>query len=111
MNKSNDILPLIVDTSLAEEIRKDFTALVCTKALMQSAAEMARAIGVEVSWEIGNIDPDKEVDKSELTKALSRLATAGGAVLMGGKINPIRALGTHDPMKGIRKTVDTENEK
>ena len=80
-----------VDSEVLATLRKDFTARACVEALMQSAAEMAQAIGVEVAWEVVEVT-EMDVEKLKLTKALSRLAAAGGAILMGGKVNPINML-------------------
>ena len=86
--------PLVIqpDDALAESLRKDFTSESCIGALLASVAEIAESIGVTVSWEITDVDPGQEVDKVKLTKALGQLATSAGAVLMGGKVNPITML-------------------
>lgn len=88
----NEKLPVMTpDMDLAEQLRKDFTAKTCVEALMNAAADMAKAIGVKVSWEVIDV-LDIDVDKNDMSKALGRLATAGGAMLMGSKINPISML-------------------
>lgn len=88
----NEKLPVMTpDMELAKQLRKDFTAKTCVEALMNAAADMAKAIGVTVSWEV-TVVSDIDVDKNDMSKALGRLATAGGAMLMGSKINPIRTL-------------------
>lgn len=88
-----------VDSELSAKLRKDFTSKSCAEALITSAAEMVQAIGVEVSWHIVHINEDKVVDKSELTKALGRLAAAGGAILMGGRVDPISILKAQEHMR------------
>ncbi len=88
----NENLPTMTpDSDLAKQLRKDFTAKTCVEALMGAAADMAKSIGVTVSWEVVGV-LDTDVDKSSMSKALGRLATAGGAMLMGSKINPISAM-------------------
>lgn len=98
----SDTPSLRVDSELSAKLRKDFTAKSCAEALMQSATEMAQAIGVEVSWQIVRVNEDKDVEKSELTKALGRLAAAGGAILMGGRVNPIGILKAQEHMQTMR---------
>ena len=89
------------DSELAEKLRKDFTAKNCVEALMMAASEMAAAIGVQVSWEVGDIE-DMDVDQERLSKALGRIATAGGAMLMGGQINPITVLNAQNPIRMLK---------
>lgn len=86
--------PLVIqpDNVLAESLRKDFTSEACIGALLDSVVGIAKSIGVIVSWEITDIDSGHTVDKVKLTKALGQLATSAGAVLMGGKVNPISIL-------------------
>lgn len=101
MNK-DDIISVRPDLELVKQIRADFTAQTCIEALMKAASNMAEAIGVTVSWEVVKVE-DRDVDRSKLSKALSQLATAGGSVLTGGKVNPISALTAQDPMKMIKE--------
>lgn len=96
------VMSMSPDEDLAAELRQDFTAKHCVEALMQAAAEMAAAIGVTVSWEVAKVE-DVDVDRQRLSRALGRLATSGGAMLVGGKINPIRSLKAHDPLQVIRE--------
>jgi hypothetical protein len=96
------VLPMSPDASLAEELRRDFTSKNCVQALMKSAAEMAAAIGVTVAWEVVAVDDNKDVDRLELSQALGRMATAGGAMLTGGKVNPISTLDAQNPMRILR---------
>jgi hypothetical protein len=96
------VLPMSPDADLAAELRKDFTARHCVQALMKSAAEMAAAIGVTVSWDIVSVDDNKDVDRLVLSQALGRMATAGGAMLTGGKVNPISTLDAQNPMRILR---------
>ncbi len=86
--------PLVIqpDDALAESLRKDFTSDSCIGALLASVTDIAGSIGVTVSWEITDVDSGQEVDKVKLTKAVGQLATSVGAVLMGGKVNPISML-------------------
>ncbi len=84
-------------------LTKDFTAETCARALMQAATEMADAVGVKISWGVISVEQDQDVKKAELMAALGRLAKAGGAMLVGGKVNLIRALEAQDPMKLIRQ--------
>lgn len=92
MDNKPEVLTILSDDMLAESLRKDFTSESCISALLASVTEMAESIGVTVSWEITGVDSDHTVDKVKLTKALGRLATSAGAVLMGGKVNPISML-------------------
>ena len=95
-------LSMTPDMELAKQLRKDFTAKTCVEALMRSVAEISAAIGVTVSWEVVSIE-DKATDREALSKAIGRLATAGGALLTGGKINPISTLDAQDPIRILRE--------
>ena len=98
----DDIISARPDLELVKQIRADFTAKNCVEALMKAASDMAESVGVTVAWEVVKVE-DKDVDRLKLTQALSQLATAGGSVLMGGKVNPIVALKAQDPMKMIKE--------
>lgn len=87
-----EALTMQPDSTLAESLRKDFTSESCIGALLASVTEISESIGVTVSWEITDVDSGHTVDKVKLTKALGQLATSAGAVLMGGKVNPISML-------------------
>lgn len=97
-----EAISVSTDSELAKELRRDFTSRHCVEALMQAAAAMAAAIGVTVTWEIQKVD-DIDVDRQQLSKALGQLATSGGAILAGGKINPITALHAQNPIRMIRE--------
>lgn len=91
MSEDEKLPVMTPDSDLAKQLRKDFTAETCVKALMSAAAEMAKAIGITVSWQVIDV-LDVDVDKNGMSKALGRLSTAGGAMLMGSKLNPISML-------------------
>ncbi len=92
MSLTDEPFSIHPDENLAKELRADFRVEPCVKALMSAAAEMAAAVGVDVSWKLVNVDLEKEVDKAALAAALGRLSTAGGSILMGGHVNPISML-------------------
>lgn len=100
-----DFKPLAItpDSDLAEELRKNLTADHCVRTLFDATVEMAAAIGVTVTYEVHNIDPDMEVDQERLSKAIGRVATAQGAMLAGGGVNAIAQLKAQDPMKILRE--------
>lgn len=98
-----DILPMHPDEDLASELRKGFTVRACVEALFKSVTEMCSAVGVEVSWQVVSIDEDKIVDRALLSKSLGRVATASGAMLAGGKVNPIKMLDAQDPIRIVRE--------
>ncbi len=91
------------DMDLAEKLRKNFTAQHCVEETLGAIQDMASAIGVTVSWQVVSVDEDAEVDRIRLTKALGRMATASGSMLMGGKVNPIATLNAQDPLKILRE--------
>lgn len=93
--------PLMIrpDETLAESLRKDFTSESCICALLASVTEIAASIGVTVSWEVTDVDSEHTVDKVKLTQAIGQLATSAGAVLMGGKVNPISLLASQNPLR------------
>lgn len=82
------------DEDLAKELRRDLTARSCVTALMDAVIEMAEAVGVKVEWSIINVDENVMVNRNMMVAALCRLSTAGGAMLVGSKINPMTALDT-----------------
>lgn len=92
-----EVLTIRPDDMLAESLRNDFTSKSCVTALLKSVAEIAKSVGVTISWDITDVDSNYVVDKVKLTKALGQLATSTGAVLMGGKINPISMLAAQNP--------------
>ena len=100
----SDSRPLTIspDSNLAQSLREDFTAKRVAEELMRAAADMASAIGVEIAWSVAEVK-DIDVDRERLTSALCRLSTAGGATLMGGKVNPISILDARDPLRLIRE--------
>jgi len=87
------------DMDLADKLRKNFGARYCVEETLRAIQDMAAAIGVDISWEIVSVDDDKIVDRDKLTRALGRMATASGSMLMGGKVNPIAILNAQDPLK------------
>ena len=97
--------PLLMspDMELAAKLRENFSSTHCVEELLRAVVDMAGAIGVTVSWKIDALDNEKEVNRDDLSQALGRLATAGGAMLMGGKVNPISTLAAQDPMRLIRE--------
>ena len=99
----SDYFTMSPDKELAKALRKNLTKGSCTEALMDSVKDMAAAIGVEVSWDILGIDQEADVNKAEMTKALSRLATAAGAMLAGGNVDAISTLNAQDPMRLVRE--------
>lgn len=101
MGNKPEILTIRPDDTLAESLRKDFTSESCIGALLASVTEISESIGVTVSCEITDIDSNHEVDKVKLTKALGQLATSAGAVLMGGKVNPISLLASQNPLRTL----------
>lgn len=102
MNKNNDRLS-VQQAAEDKSATKDFTAQTCVRALMQSATEMADAVGVKISWGISGIEQDQDIKKAELMEALGRLTKAAGAMMVGGKVNLIKALDARDPVKLIRQ--------
>lgn len=90
------------DADLAEELRKDLTAKHCVEALLKSVSDMADAIGVTISYEVVSVE-DIDVDQTRLSEACGRMATATGAMLAGGSINPITILKAQDPIRMIRE--------
>lgn len=96
MDDKSESLMIQPDSTLAESLRKDFTSESCIIALLKSVAAIAKSVGVTVSCDITDVDSNHVVDKVKLTKALGQLATSAGAVLMGGKINPISMLATQN---------------
>lgn len=103
MGNKSEPLTIRPDETLAESLRKDFTSESCVGALLASVTEIAESIGVTVSWEITDVDSDHTVDKAKLTKAIGQLATSAGAVLMGGKVNPISMLAAQNPIRTSTK--------
>lgn len=97
--------PLVIqpNDALAESLRKDFTSESCIGALLESVSDISKSIGVTISWDITDIDSDHTVDKVKLTKALGQLATSLGAVLMGGKVNPISILASQNPLRTLSR--------
>jgi hypothetical protein len=91
------------DSELAAQLRKDLTAKRCAEEVLRAATDMADAIGVKVLWEISYVDDNKKVDRAQLIEALGRLATSGGAMLMGSQVNPISTLKTQDPLRTLRE--------
>jgi hypothetical protein len=100
---SNDPISINPDDELSSHLQKNFTQRACIDALLQAATTMARAVGVTVTWNIESVDEDTIVDRTALAAALGKMTTATGAMLVGGKINPIKVLSEQDPMKILRE--------
>ena len=98
-----DEISMTPNEELAEQLRKDFTAKTCTNAVLKAVTDLCAAVGVTVSCEIVSVDKGFEVNRQVLSSALGRLATAQGAMLAGGQINPISTLEAQDPMRILRE--------
>jgi hypothetical protein len=77
------------DAELSKKLRQEFTAKACIEALMEAVATIANSIGVTITWTITTINPDKNVNKEDLTLAIGRVATTIGAILAGSQVNPL----------------------
>lgn len=80
-----------VDQKLLKQLRENFSAEFCVRALFSAAAEMALAVGVTVDWTVVNVD-DVNVDTQKVTMGLSKLSAAGGGLLVGAQVNPMKQL-------------------
>jgi hypothetical protein len=102
MSEEQKPITMQPDMDLADQLRKDFTSKHCVEEVFRAAADMAASVGVTVTWEITSVEA-MDVNQERMSGALGRLATAGGAMLCGGKINPIQVLDAQDPMRLIRE--------
>lgn len=77
-----------VDAKLIEELRRNFSAETCTRALFTCAANLAAAIGVTVNWDIEPIQ-DTTVDRPAFQTQFGKLASVIGALAAGARFNPV----------------------
>lgn len=93
-----------VDAKLIEELRQNFSAETCTRALFTCATKLVAAIGVKVNWDIEPIH-DTTVDRQAFQIQFGKLASVIGALAAGARFNPVQYAKEQDhAAKTHRKT-------
>ena len=96
------------DDELAKKLRSNFSTESCATAVMDAVKELLESVGVSLVWSFRNIDTDKTVDKTKMVKSIGKLSTAMGAIMLGGKVNPMKSL--VNPYDLIRQQKEKNNE-
>lgn len=78
-----------VDDTLIEELRKDFCAEKCARALLTCVTDLLAAIGVKVQWSIEPVT-DTTVDRNAFSAQFGKLAAVIGSLAAGARFNPIQ---------------------
>lgn len=80
----------MIDMETIQNLRTNFSARKCVMALFECAAQMAKAIGVTVKWEIESIDPESVVDRQKIQAEFGKLTAIIGAFAAGARFNPVQ---------------------
>jgi len=78
-----------VNQELIEELRTNFSAEMCVKALMSCATNLAASIGVKVTWSMEPVT-DTTVNRRNFQAEFGKMAAIAGAMAAGARFNPVQ---------------------
>lgn len=84
-----------VDELTIQELRDKPGARNCVEALFTCAAKLAKAIGVDVAWEVSSVE-DVKVDRPTIHAEFGKLSAIVGVLAAGARFNPIQFVKEQD---------------
>jgi hypothetical protein len=78
-----------IDELTIQELQENPSARNCVEAFFTCAAKLAKAIGVDVTWQINSVTDDN-VDRSTIHTEFGKLSAIVGVLAAGAHFNPIQ---------------------